>query len=259
LACAGFTDEEGNPLEVHFLNVGYGDSILIKFPNQTNLLIDSGRKEYGARIVEYLKAQGVTRINAALLTHPHDNHFGGFSAVFKAFPVEKFYLNGDNEHADKSYMPFFDELRGWRIPLTVLKRGQRVDSSASGIAIEVLHPDDFSGSANENAVVLWLSYGETHFLFTGDINDAEQDEMIRLYPKIKSADCIQIPHHGKDVSDVFAEFFKRRLFIVSTGVEDGRVPNLRPLTKLKGRVLRTDLVGPVVLKSDGKTVKIGSR
>ena len=86
--------------------------------------------------------------------------------------------------------------------------------------------------------------------------DSQQDEIVGLYPQMKSVNCVKIPHHGKNVSDLFAQFFTDKIFVVSTGVYGKSVPDLRPLEKLKGRVLRTDQVGDIVVSSDGRELKV---
>ena len=64
----------GNNLKVHFINVGYGDSILIEFPDHRTMLIDAGLKEYSSKVVDYIKEVGVGKIDSIILTHPHSDH-----------------------------------------------------------------------------------------------------------------------------------------------------------------------------------------
>ena len=259
MTSAGIAAAQGRgPLEVHMINVGDGDAIFIRLPDQTNLLIDAGREEYAEQIIEYLKSQRVTKIHKAVMTHPHNNHFGSFPAILEAFPVEKFYVNGDLEGAHEDYFDLLGQVEQRQIPTAILGRGQTVTFDDPAIGLKVLHPADHSASANGNSLVIWLSYGRTGFLFTADIGEAQQDEVIAYYPQVKAVNCVQVPHHGKDVSAWFAKTFKDKIFIVSTGIHKDKVPDLSPLRKLKGRILRTDLNGTIVVISDGNKVEVRS-
>ena len=248
--------KEKKLLEVHFINVGYGDSILIKFPDHTNLLIDAGRKDNAAQILGYLKSHDIKSIDRALLTHPHANQFGSFPEILKAFPTGRFYINGDEKNAEKGYAELMQQVNQFRIPVEIVSRGEIIPSKNKNISMKVLHPADLSGSANANSTVLWLTYGQTGFLFTADIGEAQQDEIMRLYPQLESVSCIKVPHKGKDVSDLFAAFFAGKTFIVSTGADRGRVLNLKPLQKLYGKIFRTDWMGNIVVESDGSRIQV---
>lgn len=78
-------------LKVHFLDVGQADSILIQAPSGT-ILIDGGNNDDAGLIVQYLKAQGVKRIDAVIATHPHEDHIGGLDVVIRSFPVSSIYI-----------------------------------------------------------------------------------------------------------------------------------------------------------------------
>ncbi len=246
-------------LRVHFMDVGYGDAILVEFPDKTVLLIDAGEAQYSGRIIGYLEGQGIKEIDAAVLTHPHDNHFGGFAAIMNRFPIRRFYFNGDEKNAEEGYADLTAGLKT-RVPVTVVRRNDEIPigagSRSGNIRIQILHPADLNGSANRNSIVSWLTFGRTSFLFTADIQGPQQKQIMELFPEIRSADAIQVPHHGGRISRKFAAYLGKKIFIVSTGKNKYNKPFARELEKLQGRILRTDRQGTIVLESDGKKVRV---
>lgn len=79
-------------LRVHFIMVGYGDAILIELPGKKNVLIDAGTQKYAPALLDYLRSRNIFEIDTAILTHPHDNHFGGFVDLLGAFKINRFFL-----------------------------------------------------------------------------------------------------------------------------------------------------------------------
>lgn len=80
--------------EVHFLDVGQGDGAILKTPNGRIVMIDAGPVGQGANVVAYLRAMGVTRVDAIAPSHAHADHVGGFLAVIDSFEVGEAWLTG---------------------------------------------------------------------------------------------------------------------------------------------------------------------
>jgi competence protein ComEC len=87
-------------LQVHYIDVGQGDAILILTPDGKAALIDGGEARSGA--LQYLRDQGVRKLDLVVVTHPHDDHIGGLPEIFKAIPVSKVATNGQ-PHTTLSY------------------------------------------------------------------------------------------------------------------------------------------------------------
>lgn len=254
---AGGREAVSSRLTVHFLEVGYADSILIQFPDGTAALIDAGgpEEDAGPRAEEYLKKHGVGRLEWVLITHPHDNHYGGVGHLARRGFVEQVFINGQHDGADETYAPLLDELRGRGIPIGEVKAGDALPAP-EGVKFAVLHPTHLAGGINENSVVTWLTYGGNGFLFTSDIQAPQQAELIFRYPKIRFADVVQIPHHGGKLADGFLGIFSREtVFVVSTGKNPYGKPLAVQWRNREGRVLRTDR-GAVVCVSDGERLKV---
>jgi len=239
---------------VHFLDVGYADSIFIEFPNGQTMLVDAAKKDEGIHIVKYLRRHHVKKIDVALITHPHDNHFGGFEEVHKAFSISRVYINGD-DRAEEGYDELLAQWERDEVPILRLQQGDSLDVGKPGCSIEILHPRDLLGGVNESAIVTWLNCGQMTILLTGDIGIDQQNELIEQLPDIASASVVQIPHHGGPISERFAEFIKGTIQIISTGPNRWDNPQQSDLDKLKGDVFNTS-TGPFVVESIGQVISI---
>ncbi|MDP8211945.1 MAG: MBL fold metallo-hydrolase [Candidatus Zapsychrus exili] len=241
-------------MRVHFINVGYGSSVFIELPNGQNLLVDAGPKGQAQHLIEYIKSLNIGKINKAVLTHPHKDHFGGFDEIFKHFIVEEFYFNGDERNPHEGYFDVMAQIKEDVEP-KVLSRGDRLELF-SGIIIEVLHPKSLTGTANEEVIVLWIEYGTQSFLLTSDLPEQEQGELVDLFLKLERANFVQVPHHGGAINDKFASRLSGKTFILSVGENEYQNPSVEQLNKLKGKIVRTDKEGDVVIESDGRKAKI---
>lgn len=242
-------------LRVHFIDVGYGDAILLDYPGSAYLLIDAGPGTSDKKLVEYLLSLGIKALDSVMITHPHKNHFGGLKLLVQKIPVGQVFVNEDH-NGEEGYNELLSFLRKKNIPIRVLKKDDVLDIGVPGMNLSILHPGQLSDDVNANSIVSWLTYGQTAFLFTSDIGENVQDNLLRDFPGIKTADCVQIPHHGGNVSDRFAGYFLSPLYIVSTGANPWGKPIHESLQKLKDQILRTDQAGTIVIESDGQRVKV---
>lgn len=256
LLCPKNIFAQDQPLRIHFLNVGFADCILIESPLKEFLLIDAGPKERVSDVLSYLNSKGIDKIHKGILTHPHKNHLEGFLTILEKLPIEEFYSNGDETRADEGYSLLIKSLNGKGIPIEILKQGSRLFLANGKITMDILNPAHLSGSTNGNSLVIWLRYQQVSFLLTADITPPEQEKLIEIFPAIQSSQCVQIPHHGGETSEKFVEFFKNKVFVISTGPNDYGIPSPKDIGKLKGKTLRTDKEGTIILETDGKRLKM---
>jgi competence protein ComEC len=247
-----------DPLTVHFLNMGYADSVLIQFPNDRNLLIDAGDKENALKFKTYLSSLGIRRIDNLIITHPHKNHFGALLGLTETIPIRAIYENGDSRWEEG----YYDLRREWenkKIKIKTLKRGDAFPHISNQTQIEILNPDHLTENTNDSSIIIKLTYGKTVFLFCGDLSEAAQEKLIQVLGQKLKADCVLVPHHGGPLSKSFINFFdSKTIFVISTGPNRWGVPRAGDLESLKGTVLRTDKQGNITLKSDGKKIKIST-
>jgi competence protein ComEC len=244
-------------MKMHFIDVGYGDAILIELPDGEAALIDSGPADYAGRLTEYLSGRDIKNFKIAILTHPHKDHFGGFLSLVNKWPIGKFYINGDTSRAEKGYDVLIKKIKGAGTPIIILKEGDELAPAEEDFRISVLNPSALERSANENALVLHVIFKDTSFFLTSDILGLQQERIIEHYPQVKTANIIEVSHHGRTITERFVgSFGDNSVFIVSTGANEHGKIFVEELDKFKGKVLRTDLHGSIEIQSDGHQVKV---
>lgn len=246
--------DEGRQLRVHFIAVGYGDAVLIEFPDHTAMLVDAGPRESSVALKKYLKEKGIHTIHSAVISHPHENHFGGFFDLLEEFSIAQVWTNGQKE-GEGDYAVLLERFNARHIPVGFLEEGAFL-KQGSPIQIKVLNPSFEHASFNDQSVVLWLIYGQTAFLLTGDIEVKRQQEIFSKYPDVLTSQVIQIPHHGRSLSAHFRHVSPETSFIISTGPNVWGMPDDEALAGCSGKVFRTDRQGTIVLESNGQRVRV---
>lgn len=253
-------------LELDFLDVGQGDSILIKTTTGQNILIDGGPdKTILRRLAEHLPWWD-RQIDLMILTHPHDDHVNGLIEVLKHYQIKRILYTGVL-HSSPGYLVWLEQIKNKNIPLTIIDRPQEVSFSAD-CKLEFLYPQkSFSGQSvanlNNSSIVAKLIYKNTSALLVGDAEQIEETELI-AQGKDLSAQVLKIGHHGSDTasSEEFLSKVKPEIGIIQVGEDNGfGHPSKRTLKKLERaniNVLRTDLNGTVQVISDGNNWQIAS-
>lgn len=263
---------QGEPiLRAHFIDAGYADAILLELPDRTMMLVDAGDAKHSSsrshrspegeeptgRLISYLESHQIKKIDTVVITHPHQNHFGGLRKIIGRIPIGRVFHNGD-PNAEKGYAALLDQLKRKQIPVVTLRRGEKLEHFPDSLTVEVLNPPDLNGSANDNSLALWFKHDKVSLLLLADIGSDRQDALLAAFPDIRQADCVLVPHHGGPLSDAFIETFQGKLFIVSTGPNRWGLPREDQLKKLNGTVYRTDQNGTIVVESDGAALKVVS-
>jgi competence protein ComEC len=241
-------------LQVHFIDVGQGDAVLILTPDGKAGLIDGGEVGSGAR--QYLKEIGVKRLDLIVVTHPHDDHIGGLPEIIKAIPVARVATNGQ-AHTTTSYENLLDAVISAKADYLEVKQGDRLELGE--LALQVLHPGDkLVQNMNENSVVLRLEYGKISFLFMGDAEKGTEGRLVSERAALKS-DILKVGHHGSRSSSTlpFLEAVRPSIAVYSakSGNKYGHPhpETLHSLAAIGTRVYGTDINGTVVLTTDGNT------
>ncbi len=188
-------------LDIHFINIGYGDAILIKSPSGEYSLIDTGYPQARDKLLDYLQDRGVMELEYLIVTHPHADHLGNAVAVLKEFGAKNLRDNGQkidrfDEYLTKDMAEEYEkEFRGNK-NYSVLKAGDTI--SWGDMEIEVLWPRKTVASAdwNTNSLLMMLEYGEFKALLAGDFNTKGEITILgESQPDLK-ADLLKIGHHG---------------------------------------------------------------
>ena len=166
-----------NQLEVNYLDVGLGDSILIKSPNDKVILFDGGNKETSVNLKDYLNRNEIKKLDYVISSVPHRNHIGGLLSILEDFEVEKVLDSGVK---DKSpiYQEYFDLIEEKNITYEVGRAGDKFQ--VGEIKFEVLHPDEHTYNLKNSSLVLLMKYKNYKFLFMGDVDSKLEQKLIRI-------------------------------------------------------------------------------
>ena len=243
-------------LTVHFIDVGQADAILVESDGE-NLLIDGGNGSDSSLIYAYLKSHGIENLKYLVNTHPHEDHVGGLPGALNYATVERGF-SSHQEYNSQAFRDYKRYLAMQGLELEVLEAGNSLALGKS--RIQVLGPLEHDGDINNSSLVLYLVYDEVSFLFTGDMEEGSEYDLLEanLVP-----DCtvLKVAHHGSDSSSSY-RFLRSALpefAVISVGKNNSYDhPSPKVLSRLEdagAQVFRTDFHGHVVAHSDGKTVE----
>ena len=244
-----------NEIIVAFLDVGQGDSILIRSRDNA-VLIDGGDTNQGPAVLEYLRQAGISRLDYVIATHPHSDHIGGLIPVMNRVEVGR-VLMPDVVHTTATFENFLGVIENNQIPVTAPMAG---DNFRAGIIdFTVLAPGAGFANLNDASIVIRLDHGETSFIFTGDAEVGSERSMLASGLDLH-ADVIKIGHHGSRTSSsgAFLDGVQPAVAVISVG-RGNRFGHPHPevLERLVYRgiaILRTDELGTIVLATDGENI-----
>ena len=249
-------------LEVHFIDVGQADSILIKKGNKF-MLIDAGNNGDGELVVNYLKEQNVSKLNYVIGTHPHEDHIGGLDDVINSFEIEKVIMPNVISPTN-TFEDVLDSISNKGLSITKSKVGDTYDLNGATATILAPNQNEYN-DFNNYSIVVKVTNGDNSYLLTGDADALSEKEMVKENKYRLHADVLKLGHHGSSTSTSleFLNAVNPDFAVISVGVDNkyGH-PNLETLDKLGNRginVLRTDLQGTIVSISDGKTISFGAK
>ncbi len=259
--------EQGKPrqTEVVFLDVGQGDSILIKTPLGQNILVDGGPDRSVLPALARNLSWWDKTIDLAVLTHPDDDHSAGLALAAERFNIRRFAYTGLVDYSP-SYTALLATVKRKNISAVLIERPQTIDLGGK-LFLEVLWPrENLSGrtaeNSNDTSIVLRLVDGNNRFLFLGDLEAAGERSLEAAAPDALAARTVKISHHGSDNSSS-EEFLARvapefAVISVGEGNKFGHPSRrvLKRLERLGARILRTDRQGDLHFKSDGRGLSI---
>ena len=253
------TSVDGDSLIVHFIDVGQADCALLECGGQY-MLIDGGNREDGQLVVSYLEQQGVEELDAVVCTHAHEDHVGGLPSVLAVYPTKAVYAP-TKTYASKVFDDFlyYTDQQGLEVILPVPG-----DTMTLGAAqVTVLGPVKSYAETNDTSIVLRLDFGQTSFLFTGDMEVAAENDMLDYWenrPGMLDADVLKVGHHGSNTSTGYRFLYEvsPEHGVISVGKDNSYGhPHAEPLSRLNQAgvvLLRTDELGTIVAVSDGQEV-----
>ena len=251
--------EAGEALTVHFIDVGQADCALLECGGKY-MLIDGGNVEDSSKVVSYLQKIGVTELEAVVCSHAHEDHVGGLPGVLAVFPTKAVFAP-TNTYSSKVFDDFLYYTDQQRLDVTIPSPGDRIDFGDA--TVTVLGPTKSYADPNNTSIVLMVQFGQTKFLFTGDMETEAEGDMLDYWGERFDwhADVLKVGHHGSETSTGYR--FLRSvmptygLISVGEGNSYGH-PHEAPLSRLEQAGViqyRTDKLGTVIAISDGKSIQ----
>lgn len=233
---------------VVFLSVGQGDAILIS-QGMNQVVIDGGRdgrlllSRLGRHITFYDRT-----IETLIPTHPDADHIGGLSALLERYRVETVLDTGARTDTKSAFL-FYRDLEREGVRTVPALRGTSLALPRGG-KLSVLYPyaplPADVPETNEGSVVARFEFGETSFLFTGDLPDEE-----RFISDLVAVDVLKVAHHGSQfsTSDTFLDRVRPSEAVISVGENRYGHPHASVLERLAAHrvaLSRTDTEGDIV-------------
>lgn len=256
--CAVLAEERGGLLTVAFLDVGQGDAIFIESPSGKQILIDSGPNKKVLRELSKQMPFYDRTLDAIVATHPDGDHIGGFPAILEAYQVD-IILRTDVLCQTELCAELDGQIATQNIEEKIARRGMSLDLG-DGVFLEVLFPDRDATNfeSNLSSLVMKLVFGKNSFLLTGDSPQEIEKYLITLDAKNLAVDVLKLGHHGSRTStaELFVGFASPEVAVISAG-KDNSYGHPHPevvalLEKFGIKILRTDLDGTIIIKSDGE-------
>ncbi|MCL2398250.1 MAG: MBL fold metallo-hydrolase [Defluviitaleaceae bacterium] len=243
-------------ISIHFIDVGQGDSILIQSADHA-VLIDAGPSSAAQNIINHLEYVGVSTIDFVVATHPHADHIGSMPGILDRFDVREVWMP-DRYHTTATFDRFLDAIERNGLQYTAVMAGDIL--SAGDIQMTVVAPNSSGhGGLNDYSISLHMQFGQTSFLFTGDMEAISEVEVLEAGWNIQST-VLEVSHHGSRTSttEAFLDAVNPEIAVISVGAGNRyNHPHREVMDRLYERgiqVLRTDELGTIILVTNGETV-----
>lgn len=247
--------EQKDLLTVTFLDVGQGDAAVLQCGGQS-MMIDGGKAKASSYIYSWLKKNQISHLDVMVATHTDADHIGGLSGALNYTKVGTAYCPVTSG-TTKTFQSFVKYLKKQGKSITVPKAGD--EFSLGGAQVRILGPTDPQAEGNNSSIVLKVAFGDTSFLFTGDAEREEEQELLESGYDLEST-VLKVGHHGSDTSTsyLFLRTVNPQYAVISVGADNtyGH-PTEAVLSRLRDadvKTYRTDLQGTITAVSDGKKV-----
>lgn len=241
---------------LEILDVGQGDSILIRSPEGKTALIDAG-PSHG--LAAALRKRGVTSIDLLVVSHHHADHYGGMAEVVKEFRPRVF-LASNSSHTTSTYLKLLEAVRDSGVRAIRPGESPRKIGLGSLVLTVFPQPPEDKQDENDNSIGIRLDYGDFSALLTGDSQDRARAYWEKECPSLlKDVTILKLAHHGsRNGTDArWLDLSRPEMAVASLGAgNDYGHPHAQTLSLLERRripLLRTDLDGTISIVSDGKT------
>lgn len=250
---------QAGTLTVTWLDVGQGDAAVIQCGGQS-MLIDGGKPEKSSYIYAWLQQHGLSYLDVIVATHVDADHIGGLSGALNYASVGTAYCP-ETTGTTETFQSFVKYLAQRGKQITVPTAGETF--ALGGAQVQILGPLHSAEDSNDNSIVLKVSFGATSFLFTGDAERAEEQDLLNAGVNLQST-VLKVGHHGSDTSTSypFLRAVAPHYAVISVGAGNSYGhPTEAVLSRLRDAgvtTFRTDMQGEITAVSDGQTVNFST-
>ena len=250
---------QAGTLTVTWLDVGQGDAAVIQCGGQS-MLIDGGKPEKSSYIYAWLQQHGLSYLDVIVATHVDADHIGGLSGALNYASVGTAYCP-ETTGTTETFQSFVKYLAQRGKQITVPTADETF--ALGGAQIQILGPLHRAEDSNDNSIVLKVSFGATSFLFTGDAERAEEQDLLNSGVNLQST-VLKVGHHGSDTSTSypFLRAVAPQYAVISVGAGNSYGhPTEAVLSRLRDAgvtTFRTDMQGEITAVSDGQTINFST-
>jgi competence protein ComEC len=239
-------------LKAYFINVGQGDSELIKYKD-IEFLIDCGKANQGLTVTNFLKEKGVAQLDYLLITHPDADHIGGCYDVLKNIPTHTIIMNGDAA-----------DTQAYRDVMSAVGTSQLITSqegmrwNIGPATMTILQSEKDFTDANHATIITKLVLNNISMLFTGD---CDKECETNLNNKDIDIDILKVTHHGTKYGTLSVFLYRStpKTAIISVGNNNYGHPAWETLDRISQngiQIFRTDMDGNIEVSTNGNSYEV---
>ena len=261
-----FAGYPAHNLQITFLDVGQGDGICMELPDGRVYLMDGGSSDVSKvgnyRLVPFLKAKGIRKIDAVFLSHGDADHINGIAELLeeKQMSIDCICLPAGAEKEE--FVEIRDLARARNISVRTIQAGDFWENN--GAKFWCLNPADVTESGNAASMVLYMEYQDFSMLLTGDLEGEGEKSVAALLRSnaITGISVLKVAHHGSKNStkEEFLRQCSPAVAVISCGEHNTyghpHKETLERLNDMGTVVYRTDCSGAVQITVSGSRMKV---
>ena len=263
---------DGDPVATFaLLDVGQALSAALVTEDGHSMVYDFGVSGANTHevIIPFMEEHGVSEIDYAILSHPHQDHLGGLPQLLDSMPVARF-IDPVLETTNQTYAHSLERIEEHGIDASMTRQGDAY-TLGNHVELEILWPvdelirdPDGAPNLNENSTVVRVDIGDVSMLLTGDIEREAENILVETMASEIDVDILQVGHHGSNTSsqDHFLRAANPSLAAIPVGRDNpyGH-PHREVMQRLREheiRIFRTDVDGTVIIQTDGESWDVTS-